>query len=117
MAWTFLIVFCRPEVPVSARFLQGGRINIKHSRYKDDPEPLDPSCTCYTCRSFSRAYLRHLFISGEALAPRLLTLHNLTFYQRLMRRLREAISEEEALESLRRETWKWKRRFGESLDE
>jgi queuine tRNA-ribosyltransferase len=99
-------------------FTEFGRINIKHSRYKDDPEPLDPSCTCYTCRSFSRAYLRHLFISGEALAPRLLTLHNLTFYQRLMRRLREAISEgEEALESLRRETWKWKRRFGESLDE
>jgi queuine tRNA-ribosyltransferase len=83
-------------------FTAFGRVNIKHARFKVDPEPLDPSCTCYTCRSFSRAYLRHLFISGEALAPRLLTLHNLTFYQRLMQRLREAISEgSEAVEALR----------------
>jgi len=98
-------------------FTSNGRVNIKHARYKDDPEPLDPSCTCYTCRSFSRAYLRHLFISGEALAPRLLTLHNLTFYQALMQRLREAISEgEEAVEALRQEAWTWERRLGESSE-
>jgi len=96
-------------------FTELGRINIKHARYKDDPEPLDPFCTCYTCRSFSRAYLRHLFISGEALAPRLLTLHNLTFYQRMLDRLRKAIEEgEESVELFRQEVWKWERRFGES---
>ena len=95
-------------------FTSQGRVNIKHSRYKVDSEPLDPACSCYTCRSFSRAYLRHLFISGEALAPRLLTLHNLTFYQDLMKRLREAISAgPESLESLRKEAWKWERRFGD----
>ena len=96
-------------------FTSVGRINIKHARYKDDSNPLDPACTCYTCRSFSRAYLRHLFISGEALAPRLLTLHNLTFYQNLMKRLQEAIaSGPESLESLRKEAWGWERRFGDS---
>jgi queuine tRNA-ribosyltransferase len=98
-------------------FTSEGRVNIKHSRYKVDSGPLDPVCTCYTCRSFSRAYLRHLFISGEALAPRLLTLHNLTFYQRLMQRLREAISEgPEAVEMLRQEAWTWERRLGTPLE-
>jgi queuine tRNA-ribosyltransferase len=98
-------------------FTSMGRVNIKHARYKVDSEPLDTSCTCYTCRSFSRAYLRHLFISGEALAPRLLTLHNLTFYQRLMQRLREAISAgPEAVESLRQEAWTWERRLGSPLE-
>lgn len=89
-------------------FTHAGVLNIKHARHRDDPSPLDAACTCYTCRSFGRAYLRHLFISNEILAPRLLTLHNLTFYQRLMARIRAAIVEgEAALSALRREAEDW----------
>ncbi len=74
-------------------FTSRGRLTIKHARNRGDARGLDPGCTCYTCRSFSRAYLRHLFLSNEILAPRLLTLHNLHFYQSLMARLRVAIAE------------------------
>lgn len=70
-----------------------GRLNVKHARFKDDPTPLDPGCSCYTCRHFSRAYLRHLYLSDELLGHRLLTLHNLAYYLGLMRRLRAAIAE------------------------
>ena len=62
--------------------------NLKH---RTDSEPLDPDCECLACQKFSRAYLRHLFIAGEMLGPILLSLHNLTFYQRLLRDLRVAI--------------------------
>ncbi|MEC8191542.1 MAG: tRNA guanosine(34) transglycosylase Tgt [Myxococcota bacterium] len=72
-------------------FTSQGKLSIKHARYGMDQEPLDPACTCYTCRSFSRAYLRHLFQSNEILAPRLISLHNVAFYQSLMARLRAAI--------------------------
>jgi queuine tRNA-ribosyltransferase len=72
-------------------FTSGGRVTIKHARHRDDPGPLDPECACYTCARFGRAYLRHLFTANEILAPRLLSLHNVTFYQSLMRRLRAAI--------------------------
>lgn len=72
-------------------FTSEGRLNIRHARFREDALPLDPACTCYTCRSFSRAYLRHLFLSNEMLAPRLLSLHNLALYQSLMARLRAAI--------------------------
>lgn len=65
------------------------RINIFNSRYKDDPGPIDEDCNCYTCRSFSRAYLRHLFIAGEISGPRLATIHNLHFVENLMKRIRE----------------------------
>lgn len=68
-----------------------GRLNIRHARFREDDRPVDPACACYTCRSFGRAYLRHLFLSNEILAPRLLSLHNLAFYQSLMARLRAAI--------------------------
>lgn len=89
-------------------FTSRGVLNIKNAKHRDDPSPLDPGCTCYTCRSFGRAYLRHLFISNEILAPRLLTLHNLTFYQRLMARIRAAIGEgEAALAALRSEVKGW----------
>jgi queuine tRNA-ribosyltransferase len=73
-------------------FTSEGRLNIKNARFTDDPEPPDPRCACYTCRHFSRAYLRHLFIAGEITAATLNTLHNLTFYLDTMRRIREAIS-------------------------
>jgi queuine tRNA-ribosyltransferase len=72
-------------------FTSEGRLNIKNARYADDPAPPDPACPCYTCRHFSRAYLRHLFLAGEIGAATLNTLHNLTFYLDTMRRIREGI--------------------------
>jgi len=72
-------------------FVTGGIIRIRNSRYRDDTRPLDENCGCYTCRHFSRAYLRHLHISNEILGARLNTLHNLYYYQFLMKGLREAI--------------------------
>jgi queuine tRNA-ribosyltransferase len=64
---------------------------IKNARYAEDLRPPDPDCACYTCRHFSRAYLRHLFVSGEMTAATLNSLHNLHFYLDTMRRIREAI--------------------------
>ena len=72
-------------------FTWQGRVSIKRSAYKNDPSPLDPECDCYTCKNYSKAYLRHLFVSGEMLSGRLNTIHNLYFYARLMQRAREAI--------------------------
>ena len=72
-------------------FVPGGVINIRNARYADDTRPLDEGCDCYTCRRYSRAYLRHLDKCGEMLGPRLATLHNLRFYQRLMEGIREAV--------------------------
>ncbi len=68
-----------------------GPISIKNARYAEDPRPPDPDCACYTCRTFSRAYLRHLFVVGEMTAATLNSLHNLHFYLDTMRRIREAI--------------------------
>ena len=68
-----------------------GPLVIKNARYAEDPLPPDPDCGCYTCRNFSRAYLRHLFIAGEMTAATLNTIHNLYFYLDTMRRIREAI--------------------------
>ena len=73
-------------------FTSHGRINIKNARYAEDDRPLDEACACYTCRTHSRAYLRHLFMAGEMTAGALNTLHNLSFYLDTMRRIREAIS-------------------------
>lgn len=72
-------------------FTSSGRVKIRNLRYQRDGEPLDRACDCPTCRQFSRAYLRHLFICGEMLGPMLLSLHNLSYYQRLMRELRCAV--------------------------
>jgi queuine tRNA-ribosyltransferase len=69
-----------------------GVIVIKNARYAEDPLPPDPACGCYTCRHFSRAYLRQLFVAGEMTAATLNTLHNLYFYLDTMRRIREAIA-------------------------
>jgi queuine tRNA-ribosyltransferase len=71
-----------------AAFTSEGRLALKNARYRSDFAPLDPACDCYACARFSRAYLRHLFLGGEILAPMLLTLHNLHFYARLMETLR-----------------------------
>jgi queuine tRNA-ribosyltransferase len=72
-------------------FTSEGRVIIKHSQYKEDPRPVDPACKCYTCREFSRAYLRHLFLAGEILYSTLSTIHNLRRYLDIMRQMREAI--------------------------
>ena len=70
-----------------------GALNIKNEKYKTDDRPIDPTCTCPVCRSFSRAYLRHLFTAGEMLAMRLAVLHNLHFYNELTARIRLALDE------------------------
>jgi queuine tRNA-ribosyltransferase len=72
-------------------FTSQGKLLIKQARYRDDPRPLDASCGCYTCRTFSRAYLRHLYMSGEILFSMLATLHNLWHYLDIMKRMRHAI--------------------------
>ncbi|MFM8534032.1 MAG: tRNA guanosine(34) transglycosylase Tgt [Acidimicrobiia bacterium] len=73
-------------------FTSEGPINIKNAPFSEDDGPVDPACSCYTCRNFSRAYLNHLFRAGEMTAGTLNTLHNLSFYLDTMRRIREAIS-------------------------
>jgi len=73
-------------------FTSQGKINIKNARYAEDDRPVDSACGCYTCRTFSRAYLRHLFAAGEINAATLNTLHNLNFYLDTLRRIREAIA-------------------------
>jgi queuine tRNA-ribosyltransferase len=72
-------------------FTSQGAVRIKQARYKDDAGPLDPQCQCYTCKSFSRAYLRHLFQAGEILYASLATLHNVKRYLDIMREIRHAI--------------------------
>ena len=74
-------------------FTSSGTLNIKHARYSSDTTPPDPDCGCYTCRNFSRAYLRHLFLARELLAYRLNAMHNLFYYHSLMRKIRQALSE------------------------
>ena len=73
-------------------FTSEGRLNIKNARYAEDDRPPDPACQCYTCRTHSRAYLRHLFLAGEINAATLNTLHNLRFYLDTLSRIREAIA-------------------------
>lgn len=72
-------------------FTSSGKVNIKNQKYAESTEPLDPECSCETCRHYTRAYLRHLFVSRELLSARLNTLHNLTYYLNLMRQIRSAI--------------------------
>ena len=71
---------------------RAGRLNIKNARFAEDDRPPDEECGCYTCRHFSRAYLRHLFVTGEMTAATLNSLHNIYFYLDTMKRIREAIS-------------------------
>ena len=72
-------------------FTSRGTVKFRHARYADDTSPPDPDCECYTCQHYSLAYLRHLEKCGEILGPRLATLHNLFYYQKLMSSLRTAI--------------------------
>ena len=72
-------------------FTWSGALNIRNEKYKLDERPIDPDCDCPVCRSFSRAYLRHLFAAEEMLAMRLAVLHNLYFYNKLAERIRQAL--------------------------
>jgi queuine tRNA-ribosyltransferase len=72
-------------------FTRSGRLIIKQAQFKDDSRPVDESCNCYTCRNFSRAYLRHLFMAGEMTYCILATLHNIRRYLDIMREIRQAI--------------------------
>ncbi len=72
-------------------FTSSGKISIKQAQYAEDGRPLDEACTCYTCRHYSRAYLRHLYLSKEILSSRLNTIHNLFYYINLLTKIREAI--------------------------
>ena len=69
----------------------GGTLILKHAAHRADPAPIEADCPCEACLHYSRAYLRHLYLSNEILAARLATLHNLTFFWRLMERIRSAI--------------------------
>ena len=77
----------------ASAFTDGGSLRLRNACHKRDPAPLESDCPCYTCRNFSRAYLHHLFLAKEMLGPTLLSLHNVAYYCRLMRRVREAITE------------------------
>jgi queuine tRNA-ribosyltransferase len=75
-------------------FTSRGRLNVRNARFARDDRPADPGCDCPVCRGFSRAYLRHLAVSGELLSPVLNTIHNLAFYLGLMREMRRALEQE-----------------------
>ncbi|MDY6954471.1 MAG: tRNA guanosine(34) transglycosylase Tgt [Thermodesulfobacteriota bacterium] len=74
-------------------FVRSGTVNISNARYRDDEGPVEPGCSCYTCRHYTRAYLRHLFLARELLAYRLNTIHNIHYFMCLMKEMREAIRE------------------------
>ncbi len=79
-------------------FTRTGKINIKNAKFKDDFEPIDKLCDCYTCQNYTKAYLRHLMVSKESLGGRLLSIHNLRFLIKLTEELRVAIKENKILE-------------------
>ena len=72
-------------------FTRHGVVNIKNARHTDDPRPLDETCSCPACRNYSRAYLNHVFRSGEMISGMLLTWHNLHYFQEIMAGMRHAI--------------------------
>jgi queuine tRNA-ribosyltransferase len=70
-----------------------GLVKLRNAAHRSDARPVEPGCDCLACRSFSRAYLRHLFLAGEMLGPILASIHNVTYVQRLISRIRHAITE------------------------
>jgi queuine tRNA-ribosyltransferase len=96
-------------------FTNTGRVVIKQARYTNDSGPIDPECTCPTCRRFSRAYLRHLFVANEMLGVRLNTIHNLWYYGSLMRKMRQAIRENR-FDAFRREFYRRRGCEGSEMD-
>jgi queuine tRNA-ribosyltransferase len=89
-------------------FTAEGTLNIANARFRDDPRPVDDTCTCYTCRTFSRAYLRHLYQSRELLSYRLNTLHNVHYFLSLARAMQAAIAEDR-FEAFRKEFYRPRR--------
>ncbi len=79
-------------------FTSSGKISIKQAQYAEDPKPIDETCACYTCRHYSRAYLRHLYLAKEILSSRLNTVHNLYYYINLLANLKEAIRDDRFLD-------------------
>ncbi|MGI6644598.1 MAG: tRNA guanosine(34) transglycosylase Tgt [Bacilli bacterium] len=77
-----------------ALYTRTGRINIRNAKYKEDFRPIEEDCDCYTCKNYTRAYLRHLFVANEVLGQRLMSIHNLRFLIRIMEESREAIKED-----------------------
>lgn len=75
-------------------FTSRGKMSIKQAQHAEDPRPIDESCHCYTCRHYSRAYLRHLYLANEILSSRLNTVHNIYYYMNLMKNVRTAIQED-----------------------
>jgi queuine tRNA-ribosyltransferase len=86
-------------------FTQSGTINISNAQYRDDEGPIETGCRCYTCRNFSRAYLRHLYMARELLAYRLNTIHNVNFFIDFVKRMRRAIRSD-GFESFRRDFYR-----------
>ncbi len=86
-------------------FTSSGTLVIRHACHVADPRPIDETCDCYTCRHFSRAYLRHLLMAREPLAVTLNTLHNVTYYETLMARMREAIAADAFASFAATEAW------------
>jgi queuine tRNA-ribosyltransferase len=75
-------------------FTRFGDLKLRNSTFKDDTRPLDPSCTCYTCRNFSRSYLHHLQKANEILGSQLNTIHNIHYYLNLMAEIRESLEQD-----------------------
>ena len=93
----------------STAFTSAGRVKLRNKKHERDPSPLDADCNCPVCQRFSRAYLRHLFMAKEMLGPILVSWHNIAFYQRLLRDLREAIREKRVAEFHRLRLAAWER--------
>ena len=91
-----------------------GKVVVRNATYEKDWSPLDSECDCYTCKNYSRAYIRHLIKAGEILGARLLTIHNLYFLVNLMKNVRESIEQDKFLEF--REEF-YKKYYGKSVDE
>lgn len=89
-------------------FTPGGAVNISNARFREDPSPVDQNCSCYTCRNFSRAYLRHLYAARELLAYRLNTIHNVHYFLSLARQIRRAIRENR-FDDFRKEFYRFRR--------
>ncbi len=83
-------------------FTSHGKLSIKQARYAEDKNPIDEQCSCYTCRHYSRAYLRHLYMAKEILSSRLNTIHNLFYYMNFLKEIREAIQRGKLLDFYRR---------------
>jgi len=88
-------------------FTTQGPLRLRNEKYKLDCSPLDPNCSCYCCKNFSRAYIRHLFMVSEMLGPILVSIHNISFFQNFMREIRRAICENRLIHLLERVRSVW----------